>query len=87
MAFMVLEAIDGETIARKILRDDEFAAARPRLVADFGAALARIHALDVDSIAGLVYTDQLEYYTGVLDGLGQPHPVLELVRNWLTESA
>ena len=85
MAFMVLEAIDGETIARKILRDDEFATARPRLVADFGAALARIHALDVESIHGLLRTDQVEYYTGVLDGLGQPHPVLELVRNWLLD--
>ncbi|TFH14372.1 MAG: phosphotransferase family protein, partial [Acidimicrobiales bacterium] len=85
MAFMVLEAIDGETIARKILRDDEFATARPRLVADFGAALARIHALDVESIPGLLRTDQVEYYTGVLDGLGQPHPVLELVRNWLLD--
>ncbi len=29
MAFMVLEAIDGETIARKILRDDDYAGARP----------------------------------------------------------
>lgn len=86
MAFMVLEAIDGETIARKILRDEEFAAARPHLVADFGAALAKIHALDVDSIAGLQRTDQVEYYTSVLDGLGQPHPVLELVRNWLIDT-
>ncbi len=86
MAFMVLEAIDGETIARKILRDDEFATARPRLVADFGAALARIHALDVTTITGLQHTDQVEYYTGVLDALGQPHPVLELVRNWLVDT-
>jgi aminoglycoside phosphotransferase (APT) family kinase protein len=86
MAFMVLEAIDGETIARKILRDDEFATARPRLVADFGAALARIHALDVTTITGLQYNDQVEYYTGVLDALGQPHPVLELVRNWLVDT-
>ena len=60
MAFMVLEAIDGETIARKILRDEEFAAARPHLVADFGAALAKIHALDVGSVAGLQRTDQAE---------------------------
>jgi len=42
MAFMVLEAIDGETIARKIQRDDEYSAARPRLAADFGHALAKI---------------------------------------------
>ena len=86
MAFMVLEAVEGETIARKILRDEDFATARPRLVADLGAALARIHALDATAIAGLQHTDQLEYYTGVLDDLGQPHPVLELVRNWLVDN-
>ena len=86
MAFMVLEAIDGETIARKIQRDDEYATARPRLASDFGDALARIHALDVSTIDGLEHTDQLAYYTDVLDSLGQPHPVLELVRNWLIDT-
>jgi aminoglycoside phosphotransferase (APT) family kinase protein len=85
MAFMVLEAIDGETIARKIQRDDDYADARSRLVADFGHALAKIHALDPDGIDGLEATDQLAYYTDVLDSLGQPHPVLELVRNWLVD--
>lgn len=83
MAFMVLEAIEGESIARKILRDDEFAAARTALVADFGAALARIHSLDPAMAPGLEETDQIAYYTELLDGLGQPHPILELVRNWL----
>jgi aminoglycoside phosphotransferase (APT) family kinase protein len=86
MAFMVLETVEGETIARKILRDDEYAAARPRLVGDLGVALARIHALDATAIPGLQHTDQLEYYTGVLDDLAQPHPVLELVRNWLVDT-
>ena len=86
MAFMVLEAIEGETIARKIQRDPEFERARPRLVADFGAALAKIHALDPGAAPGLVETDQILYYTGLLDDLGQPHPVLELVRNWLIET-
>ena len=85
MAFMVLEAIEGETIARKIQRDSEYEGARTRLVADFGAALAKIHALDPESAPGLVETDQILYYTGLLDDLGQPHPVLELVRNWLLE--
>jgi aminoglycoside phosphotransferase (APT) family kinase protein len=86
MAFMVLEAIEGETIARKIQRDDEFADARTHLVADFGTALARIHALDAGTISGLTRTDQVEYYTDALDQLGQPHPVLELVRNWLVDT-
>ena len=86
MAFMVLEAIDGETIARKIQRDEEYADARPRLVADLGHALARIHALDPAGSDGLEAIDQLAYYTDVLDALGQPHPVLELVRNWLVDT-
>lgn len=86
MAFMVLEAIDGETIARKIQRDDDFASARPRLAADFGHALARIHALDPEKVDGLEATDQLTYYTDVLGSLGQPHPVLELVHNWLVDT-
>ena len=86
MAFMVLEAIEGETIARKIQRDPEFADARETLVSDFGSALAKIHSLDPDSASGLVETDQIDYYTGLLDDLGQPHPVLEVVRNWLLES-
>jgi len=83
MAFMVLEAIDGETIARKILRDDEYAVARSQLVGDLGRALARIHGLDLGVVPGLQRTDQIEYYTNVLDDLGQPHPVRELVRNGL----
>jgi aminoglycoside phosphotransferase (APT) family kinase protein len=83
MAFMVLEAIEGETIARKIQRDPEFDDARDSLVADLGVALAKIHSLDAPSVPGLEETDQVVYYTELLDGLGQPHPVLELVRNWL----
>jgi aminoglycoside phosphotransferase (APT) family kinase protein len=85
LAFMVLEAIEGETIARKILRDDEFAGARRRLTGDLGRALATIHALDPEQVHGLVEHDQVAWYTGVLDDLGHPHPVLELVRNWLVE--
>lgn len=86
MAFMVLEAVDGETIARKIQRDHDYASARPRLAADFGRALAKIHALDPAQVDGLEATDQLTYYTEVLGSLGQPHPVLELVHNWLVDT-
>lgn len=80
---MILEAVEGETIARKIQRDEAYAAARQRLVGDFGAALARIHALDPESAPGLETPDQIEFYTDVLDTHGQPHPVLELARRWL----
>ncbi|WP_395155398.1 phosphotransferase family protein [Ilumatobacter sp.] len=82
-AFMIVEAIDGETIARKIQRDDQFAGARARFAADCGGALARVHQLDPSAVDGLTDTDQVAFYTEVLDGLGQPHPTFELVRNWL----
>ncbi|MFT4865116.1 MAG: aminoglycoside phosphotransferase (APT) family kinase protein [Ilumatobacter sp.] len=82
-AFMIVEAIDGETIARKIQRNDQFAEARARFAADCGAALAKVHQLNPSTVEGLVDTDQVAFYTEVLDGLGQPHPTFELVRNWL----
>jgi aminoglycoside phosphotransferase (APT) family kinase protein len=86
-AFMVVEAIEGETIARKIQRDDAFAGARQHLVADLGAALASIHSLDPASLPELMHSDQVAYYTNVLDSFGHPHPALELVRNWLIDNA
>jgi aminoglycoside phosphotransferase (APT) family kinase protein len=85
-AFMVLEAIKGETIARKIQRDDEYAAARRVLVRHLGSALAKIHALDPDAVPGLPSMDPVQYYTDLLRSLGEPHPVLELVRNWLLDN-
>src|SRR5580700_1926768 len=43
----VMERLNGETIARRILRDPEYAEARPKLARQIGAAAARIHAVDV----------------------------------------
>ncbi len=84
-AYMILEAVEGETIARKILRDDRFAVARRRLVGQLGEAAARIHDLDPAALPKLESVDQITWYTELLDALAQPHPVLELVRNWLVE--
>jgi len=81
--YLVVEHIDGETIARRILRDGAFAAARERLVADCGQALARLHALDPATVAGLEATDPLGRYREVLDELGEPHPAFELGFRWL----
>lgn len=82
-AFMVLSAVEGETIARKILRDDEFAEARRLLPAQLGQALAALHAIPVDAVPGLVEVDQVEQYRTMLDTLAQPHPTFELVFRWL----
>lgn len=82
-AGMVVERLEGETIARKLLRDDEWSTARARLGAQVGTALARIHAIPVGAVHGLATTDQLEQFRAVLDGLGEPHPAFELGFRWL----
>ena len=81
--FMVVRAVEGETIARKILRDDEFSVARARLTADIGTAMARLHALPAGSAPGLVEQDEVATYRRVLDDLGEPHPVFEVAFRWL----
>ena len=47
-AYLLMERLDGETIPRRLLRDDAYAAARPRLAHRLGEVLARIHQIDPD---------------------------------------
>ncbi len=82
-AFMVLTAVEGETIARKILRDDRYVHARSILTAQLGAALAHLHAVDASPVSSLPMTDQVSQYREVLEQLAQPHPTFELVFKWL----
>lgn len=85
--FMVVRSIKGETIARKILRDDEFAGARRLLPAQIGRALATLHSIDPASIPGLETENQIPRYKKVLDDLGEPHPVFEVAFRWLEQNA
>ena len=82
----VMERIEGETIARKILRDAEYAAARPILARQCGEALARIHALSGPDLPVLPVRDartQWSEFRDLLDGFGDPHPTFELAFRWL----
>ncbi len=81
--YLVSRFVDGETIARKILRDDQFATARPRLAADCGRALAAIHSIPTDAVPDLQRTDQVAQYRQVLDDFGDPHPTFEHAFRWL----
>jgi aminoglycoside phosphotransferase (APT) family kinase protein len=83
--FIVTRSIDGETIARKILRDEEFAHARRVLAGQLGAAAARIHAIDPEGVTGLEYIDPLERYRTILDMFDEAHPAFELAFAWLEE--
>jgi aminoglycoside phosphotransferase (APT) family kinase protein len=80
---VVLERLAGETIPRRILRDEAWAAARPRLAAQCGGALAAVHAIPTEEVPELEAPDQLARYREVLDALGEAHPALELGFRWL----
>jgi aminoglycoside phosphotransferase (APT) family kinase protein len=75
-AGMVMRRVEGETIARRILRDEKYAPARRVLAGQLGRFAARLHALAVpaffpqpDPLAGL--RDQLDLF-------GRPSEVFEL---------
>ena len=81
--FLVLGWADGETIARRILRDDQFAAARGRLVKQCAEALAAIHAVSPAEAGYLRHHEPVAQLRDLLDVLGQPHPAFELGLRWL----
>lgn len=85
-SWFVSGAVAGETIARRILRDDEFAAARELLPMQLGRALAGIHATPLDEIGRhLERNDQLAQYREVADELGIASPAFELAFRWLEQ--
>jgi aminoglycoside phosphotransferase (APT) family kinase protein len=84
----VMERLEGETIARRILRDEAFAAVRPRLARQCGEILARIHAVPSASLPPLAEAPapvQLEQYRAVYDGFDHPHPVFELAFRFIED--
>ena len=81
-AFMVVEYVEGETIPRRILRDDKLAEARAVLAERCGEALAAIHRIPCPLSPGwpvVILWDSRE----LLDRLDEPHPAFELAFRWL----
>ena len=85
-AFMVMEFVEGETIPRRILRDEGLADVRPLLADQCGQVLAALHRIPPAEVPGLAGGDALEQLRGLLDRLGQPHPAFELGLRWLAET-
>jgi aminoglycoside phosphotransferase (APT) family kinase protein len=82
----VMERVEGETIARRILRDDQFSAGRPLLAAQCGEILARIHSIPLDAIPGLVARDALDDLRSMIAAFDDSAPGLELGLRWLREN-
>jgi aminoglycoside phosphotransferase (APT) family kinase protein len=83
--YIVMARLEGETLARRILRDERFAAVRPRLADQCGEILARIHAIPVDDVPGLERPDVLAELDAMIHRYDDASPALELGLRWLAE--
>jgi len=84
----VMERLSGETIARRILRDPEYADARSKLARQIGAAAAHIHQVDVAAAGALRVSSpetSLEASYAGYRGYGTPRPVVEWAFRWLRD--
>lgn len=92
--FFVMERVEGETLARRLLRESVYAEARRAMPAQLGAILARIHAVPIDdpSLAklpgmqddGSSAAAELGRYEQLYRTLApEPHPAIEYGFRWL----
>jgi len=84
----IMARIEGETIARKILRDDQFAKARPILARQLGKAAAGIHGLDrakLPELRGMTPAREIAELARDYRSFDWPRPVFELALRWLRD--
>ncbi|WP_439030686.1 phosphotransferase family protein [Gordonia terrae] len=86
--YLAMNFIGGESIPRRILRDDAYAGARSRFATQAGQILARIHAIDTSQTPGLVeLTDPIEGLRRLFPREFDTMPAgLVLATQWLTEN-
>ena len=84
----IMHFVEGESIARKILRDNEYKKALPILAYQCGEAIAKIHNVDINNFSFLPKKpaeDQLEDLYSTYQSFEQPSPVFEYAYLWLKE--
>ena len=84
----IMARIEGETIARKILRDDQFAKARPILARQLGKAAAGIHGLDhakLPELRRMTPAKEIAELERDYRSFDWPRPVFELALRWLRD--
>jgi aminoglycoside phosphotransferase (APT) family kinase protein len=94
--FFLMERVEGETIARRILRDDAYAEAREKMTAQLGDILAAVHRIPPSAagLAGLprpapgktAAETELDRWEQVYRAMTpDPHPAYELAIRWLRD--
>jgi aminoglycoside phosphotransferase (APT) family kinase protein len=90
--FFIMEKIEGETLARRLLRDAEYAEARELMPAQLAQILAGIHRIDpkkhkLDFLAepgeNAALTEVRRYEDNFRKLALEPHPAFELAIRWL----
>lgn len=86
----VMNRLEGETLGKRIVRDQAFAGVRPGLARRCGAVLAAIHATPLDDLPPLTTFDaagELARYEAIYRDLGARRPVFEAAFRWLEDRA
>ena len=89
----IMERVEGETIARRLLRDEEYAKAREVMTEQLAAAAARIHQIPVEKyglealaapLPGMSPAQtELERFEATFRAITpEPHPAFELAFRW-----
>ena len=92
--FFLMERVEGETIPRRLLRDDEYAEARSVMTGQLGAILARIHGVPIEkhgldvlpsppSGVCLAEAEVARFEQTYRAVTPEPHPAFELAFRWL----
>ncbi|MGJ4997524.1 phosphotransferase family protein [Bradyrhizobium sp. HKCCYLS3077] len=85
----IMRRVEGETIARKILRDAEFAEARPRLARQLGGIAAGIHGIAREALPSLREmnaTREIAELAREYHSFDWPRPVFDLALRWLSQN-
>jgi aminoglycoside phosphotransferase (APT) family kinase protein len=82
----LMERIEGESLARKLLRDPQYAIARTRMAFQIGAAAARIHQIDplhAGDLRRATIRSSMDDATALYRTNGKRRPVVEWALRWL----
>ena len=82
----VMEAVSGETIPRKILKDKNYESVRNKLPFEIGKSLAQIHQTKLDQLQDLeqiTFAESLNKLYTIYQSFEQPQPVFDLAFKWL----
>ena len=84
----IMKFVDGESIARKILRDEEYKSTLPKLAFECGQSIAKIHQADINEFPFLPSKSVFEQINDLYqtyEAFNQPSPVFEYTYLWLLE--